>query len=161
MSQEVEENRQTLQNAEQRVMDLRLILRTLREITDILGTAEMFLFPFHALGGDKVHFRFAVVAVEDNPKQWVIDEPAAQTVRKIFALCLAGKGPMQIARQLEGEKILSPAVYFESISFTIIVLISPFSAIRSIRIKFGLWKVVPDTPSSTKNMVLLYPSLRA
>ena len=32
---ELEENRQTLQNAEQRVMDLRLILRTLREITDI------------------------------------------------------------------------------------------------------------------------------
>ena len=45
---------------------------------------------------------------EDNPKQWVIDEPAAQTVRKIFALCLAGKGPMQIARQLEEEQILSP-----------------------------------------------------
>lgn len=52
---------------------------------------------------------------EDNPKQWVINEPAAQTVRKIFALCLAGKGPMQIARQLEEEKILSPAAYFESI----------------------------------------------
>ena len=52
---------------------------------------------------------------EDNPKQWVIDEPAAQTVRKIFALCLAGKGPMQIARQLEEEQILSPAAYFESI----------------------------------------------
>lgn len=40
---------------------------------------------------------------------------AAQTVRKIFALCLAGKGPMQIARQLEEEQILSPAAYFESI----------------------------------------------
>ena len=52
---------------------------------------------------------------EDNPKQWVIDEPAAQTVRKIFALCLAGKGPMQIARQLEEEQILSPTAYFESI----------------------------------------------
>ena len=52
---------------------------------------------------------------EDNPKQWVIDEPAAQTVREIFALCLAGKGPMQIARQLEEEQILSPAAYFESI----------------------------------------------
>ncbi len=52
---------------------------------------------------------------EDNPKQWVIDEPAAQTVRKIFALCLAGKGPMQIARQLEEEQIPSPAAYFESI----------------------------------------------
>ena len=35
LTQEVEENRQTLQNAEQRVMDLRLILRTLREITDM------------------------------------------------------------------------------------------------------------------------------
>ena len=32
---ELEENRQTLQNAEQRVMDLRLGLRTLREMTDI------------------------------------------------------------------------------------------------------------------------------
>ena len=52
---------------------------------------------------------------EANPKQWVIDEPAAETVRKIFALCLAGKGPMQIARQLEEEQILSPAAYFESI----------------------------------------------
>ena len=50
-----------------------------------------------------------------DPKQWVIDEPAAQTVRKIFALCLVGKGPMQIARQLEEEQILSPAAYFESI----------------------------------------------
>ena len=45
---------------------------------------------------------------EETPRQWVIDEPAAETVRKIFALCLAGKGPMQIARQLEGEQILSP-----------------------------------------------------
>ena len=52
---------------------------------------------------------------EDNPKQWVIDEPAAQTVRKIFALCLAGKGPMQIARLLEEEQVLVPAAYFESV----------------------------------------------
>ena len=35
LTQEVEENRQTLQNAEQRVMDLRLVLRTLREMTDM------------------------------------------------------------------------------------------------------------------------------
>ena len=35
LTQEVEENRQTFQNAEQRVMDLRLVLRTLREMTDI------------------------------------------------------------------------------------------------------------------------------
>ncbi len=35
LTQEVEENRQTLQNAEQRVVGLRLVLRTLREMTDM------------------------------------------------------------------------------------------------------------------------------
>ena len=35
LTQEVEENRQTLQDAEQQIMDLRLVLRTLREMTDI------------------------------------------------------------------------------------------------------------------------------
>lgn len=52
---------------------------------------------------------------EDNPKQWIIDEPAAGVVQKIYSLCLAGYGPMQIARQLEEEQILVPAAYFESI----------------------------------------------
>lgn len=52
---------------------------------------------------------------EDNPKQWVIDEPVADVVRKIYALCLAGRGPSQIARQLEEEKILLPTAYYESI----------------------------------------------
>ena len=35
LTQEVEETRQILQNAEQRVVDLRLVLRTLREMPDI------------------------------------------------------------------------------------------------------------------------------
>ena len=35
LTQKVEESLQTLQNAEQRVVDLRLVLRTLREMTDI------------------------------------------------------------------------------------------------------------------------------
>lgn len=52
---------------------------------------------------------------EDNPKQWVIDEPAADVVRKIYALCLAGKGPTQIAKQLEEEQVLVPAAYSEHI----------------------------------------------
>lgn len=49
---------------------------------------------------------------EDDPKQWVIDEPAAQVVRHIFELCLAGLGPMKIAKQLETEEILTPTEYF-------------------------------------------------
>lgn len=51
---------------------------------------------------------------EDREK-WLIDEPAAEVVRKIFNLCLAGRGPSQIARDLETEKILTPTAYFNSI----------------------------------------------
>ncbi|OUQ46263.1 hypothetical protein B5E64_05755 [Drancourtella sp. An12] len=53
--------------------------------------------------------------IEGDKEQWYIDELAAQVVRKIFALCLAGKGPTQIARQLEKEKVLTPTAYFHSI----------------------------------------------
>ena len=49
---------------------------------------------------------------ENDPKQWVIDEPAAKVVRHIFDLCLAGLGPMKIAKQLEAEEILTPTEYF-------------------------------------------------
>lgn len=52
---------------------------------------------------------------EDNSKQWVIDEPVADVVRKIYALCLAGRGPSQIARLLEKEQVLVPSAYYESI----------------------------------------------
>lgn len=47
----------------------------------------------------------------DNKDEWLIDEPAAEIVRKIFALTLAGRGIMQIARQLEAEKVLIPTAY--------------------------------------------------
>lgn len=52
--------------------------------------------------------------MEDREK-WLIDEPAAEVVRKIFHLCLAGRGPSQIASDLEKEKILTPTAYFNSI----------------------------------------------
>ena len=48
---------------------------------------------------------------EDNPKQWIIDEPAAKVVRYIFQLCIEGLGPTQIAHRLEDEKILCPTAY--------------------------------------------------
>ena len=52
---------------------------------------------------------------EDDPKKWVIDEPAALVVKKIYGLCLNGKGPGQIARQLEREKVLTPTAYYDTI----------------------------------------------
>ena len=48
---------------------------------------------------------------EDDPKQWVVDEPAARVVRRIFALCIEGLGPMKIARRLEDDEILNPTAY--------------------------------------------------
>lgn len=51
----------------------------------------------------------------ENKKEWLIDEPAAEVVRKIFELCLAGFGPTQIARKLTDEKIPTPTEYWNSI----------------------------------------------
>ena len=47
----------------------------------------------------------------ENPKKIIIDEAAAAVVRHIFDLCIAGKGPSQIARQLEAEKVYTPSMY--------------------------------------------------
>ena len=44
-------------------------------------------------------------------RKWVIDEEAAQVVKRIFALCMEGKGPSQIAALLEKEKVLNPTAY--------------------------------------------------
>ena len=32
-------------------------------------------------------------ASSDNPKEWVVDEEAAKIVKRIFTLCMEGKGP--------------------------------------------------------------------
>lgn len=47
----------------------------------------------------------------DDPKQWVVDEEAAQTVRHIFQLCMEGRGPKQIADTLWKERVLMPTAY--------------------------------------------------
>ena len=47
----------------------------------------------------------------EDKEKWIIDEEAAEVVRKIFSLSLSGRGISQIARQLEQEKILIPTAY--------------------------------------------------
>ena len=47
----------------------------------------------------------------DDTKEWIIDEEAARVVRKIFALCMEGRGPSQIADRLEKERVLNPTAY--------------------------------------------------
>ena len=47
--------------------------------------------------------------------QWVIDEPAAKVVRQIFAWCVEGLGPTQIAKRLKEANVLTPAEHWNSI----------------------------------------------
>jgi hypothetical protein len=47
----------------------------------------------------------------ENPKHWIIDEPAAKVVRQIFQWCMEGVGIVHIARKLKAQKIEKPLVY--------------------------------------------------
>lgn len=47
----------------------------------------------------------------ENPKHWIIDPEAAKVVKRIFELCMEGRGPSQIANQLKAEKVLTPTAY--------------------------------------------------
>lgn len=48
----------------------------------------------------------------DNPKRWIVDEEAAQVVRRIYSMTLEGFGTEQIAAKLEQEEILTPRAYW-------------------------------------------------
>ncbi len=49
----------------------------------------------------------------DNKKRWIVDEEAAEVVKRIFALCLDGYGPSQIARILKEEEVITPTIHFQ------------------------------------------------
>ena len=51
----------------------------------------------------------------DDKYQWIIDEPAAEIVKRIFKMCVSGMGPSQIANKLSAEKVLTPTEYWISI----------------------------------------------
>ena len=51
----------------------------------------------------------------NNHEQWLIDEPAAAIVRRIYAQYLGGVGPFQIAKQLETDQVLTPTAYYRSV----------------------------------------------
>lgn len=58
---------------------------------------------------------FGYMKNPDNTKEWIIDEEAAKTVRQIFALCVEGLGPTQIAKRLKAAKVLTPTEYWVNI----------------------------------------------
>ena len=50
----------------------------------------------------------------DNKKRWIVDEAAAEVVKRIFALCLEGYGPSQIARILKTDRVITPTIHLFS-----------------------------------------------
>lgn len=50
----------------------------------------------------------------DNKKKWIIDEEAAAVVQQIFALCVSGMGPTQIAKWLKKHEIYNPTAYSQA-----------------------------------------------
>lgn len=50
---------------------------------------------------------------ENKPKKKIVpDEDTAPIVQRIFNLCVGGKGPSQIARQLKNEQVITPGNYY-------------------------------------------------
>jgi DNA invertase Pin-like site-specific DNA recombinase len=51
----------------------------------------------------------------EDKEKWIVDEDAAKIIRRIFDLCIDGKGASQIARILWKEKVLTPAAHMRNI----------------------------------------------
>ena len=57
---------------------------------------------------------YGYVKDPENPKRWIVDEEAAQVVRRIYRMTLEGIGTEQIAAKLEEDGVLTPRAYWHS-----------------------------------------------
>ena len=48
----------------------------------------------------------------NDPKYWIVDDEAAQVVRRVYSMTLEGFGTEQIAAQLEKDDVLTPRAYW-------------------------------------------------
>ncbi len=48
----------------------------------------------------------------NDPKHWIVDDEAAQIVRRVYSMTLEGFGTEQIATQLEKDGVLTPRAYW-------------------------------------------------
>ena len=48
----------------------------------------------------------------NDPKHWIVDDEAAQVVRRVYSVTLEGFGTEQIATQLEKDGVLTPRAYW-------------------------------------------------
>ncbi len=76
-----------------------------RKITASLRTKGMSGRPL------SIHPIYGYMKDSEDKNHWLIDEEAAAVVRRIFRLCIEGKGPYAIADVLRKDKIERPSVY--------------------------------------------------
>lgn len=60
---------------------------------------------------------YGYIKDEKDKDKWVVDEKAAQIVRRIFNLTMQGNGPYRIAKILEAEKIDIPAYHQQKLGY--------------------------------------------
>lgn len=57
------------------------------------------------------HCPYGYFKSEEDSTKWIIDPDASEIVKRIFRLCVSGKGPYDIARILSEDKIERPSYY--------------------------------------------------
>ena len=58
---------------------------------------------------------FGYLKDPESKNGWIVDEEAAKTVRQIFAWCVDGLGPTQIAKRLKAAKVPTPTEHWGNI----------------------------------------------
>ena len=58
---------------------------------------------------------FGYLKDPEDKNSWIVDEDAAKIVRQIFAWCVDGLGPSQIAKRLKAAKVSTPTEHWLSI----------------------------------------------
>ena len=58
---------------------------------------------------------FGYMKSAEKSDEWIIDEPAAEVVKRIFKMCIQGYGVSQIAKKLKAEQVMTPSEYWNSI----------------------------------------------
>lgn len=60
---------------------------------------------------------YGYIKDEKDKDKWIVDEKAAEIVRRIFSLTMDGAGPYKIAKILEAEKIDIPAYHQQKLGY--------------------------------------------
>ncbi len=58
---------------------------------------------------------FGYLKDPESRNGWIVDEEASKTVRQIFAWCIDGLGPTQIAKRLKAAKVSTPTEHWSNI----------------------------------------------